>query len=101
MAKTKTSEIQAIIHDFATKLQAIVHRASIERIMGALQNVGVRSKPGKRRGRPKGSTNVVRTAKPTAKGKRGRRSAEGLAGMSDALFAHVKANPGQRGEQIA
>jgi hypothetical protein len=70
MAKNKTSEIQTIIHDIATQLQAIIHRASIERIMGVLQSVGVSSKPGKRRGRPKGSKNVVRAAKPTAKGKR-------------------------------
>jgi hypothetical protein len=97
------ADIDALVNSFAADLSLMVRRMALEQVMQALGGdmaTPVRRGPG----RPKGSSNAALAA-PKASGKRGgkriRRSAEDLAGMSDALLAHVKANPGQRGEQIA
>ena len=95
------SEIDALVASFASDLSLMVRRMALEQVMQALG--GDAPAPARRGpGRPKGSSNAAPAA-PKAKrgGKRIRRSAQDLAGMSDALLAHVKANPGQRGEQIA
>lgn len=93
-----TPEIQDLVNTFASQLSLLVRRTALEQVAAALGSEG--SAP-KRRGpgRPKGATNTAPKAQ--RGGKRVRRSAEDLAGMSDAILAHVKANPGQRGEQIA
>lgn len=98
-----TSDIDALVASFASDLSLLVRRMALEQVMTALGGdaaAPVRRGPG----RPKGSTNAAPSA-PKSTGKRGgkrvRRSAEDLAGMGDALLAHVKANPGQRGELIA
>ena len=97
------ADIDALVNSFAADLSLMVRRMALEQVMQALG--GDVAAPARRGpGRPKGSTNAAPAA-PKVMGKRGgkriRRSAEDLAGMSDALLAHVKANPGQRGEQIA
>jgi hypothetical protein len=93
------SDIDALVASFASDLSLLVRRMALEQVMTALGGDG--AAPARRGpGRPKGSTNAAPSA-PKELGKRVRRSAEDLAGMSDALLAHVKANPGQRGEIIA
>ena len=97
------ADIDALVASFASDLSLMVRRMALEQVMQALG--GHASAPARRGpGRTTGTSNAA-TASPKAMGKRGgkriRRSAEDLAGMSDALLAHVKANPGQRGEIIA
>lgn len=95
------SDIQALVNAFASQLSQVVRRAALEQVAAALGGGGGEVPgPFKRGpGRPKGSRNVAAVAH--AKGKRVRRSSVDLQAMSDALLAHVKAHPGQRGEQIA
>lgn len=99
------NDIDRLIEEFTTNLTALVRRTTLEEVLATLQGgVGapMRRGPGRpagsgaKRGRPFGSKN-----KPKANGKRLRRSGEGLEEMQNTLLAHVKANPGQRGEQIA
>lgn len=100
------NEIQALVADFATKLEAIARRSALEQVLATLS--GQVSAPKKRGpGRPKGSgaksAGPAPAAKPAIKPirKGTRRSAEDVQAMGESLLAHVKANPGQRGEQIA
>lgn len=86
------NEIQALIANFTNDLQTLMRRNALEEVVAMLQGQAGPARRGP--GRPKGSTN-----KPA--GKRGRRSAADMAGLGEKLLAHVRANPGQRGEQIA
>lgn len=104
------NEIQTLVANFAAQVEAIAKRSALEQVLATLGGSVAMSAPAKRgRGRPKGSTNAPKAAAPAAAAKAGikpirkgaRRSAEDVAAMGDALVAHVKANPGQRGEQIA
>lgn len=91
-------QIRALVEDFASQLELIIRRTALEQVAAALgEAVGTRSSTGSGRGpgRPKGSTTIRKAAKG------GKRTAESLEAMSGKLLAHVKANPGQRGEQIA
>lgn len=97
------SDLQVLIEQFAAQVQAIAKKAALEEVLATLG--GQVSAPRKRGpGRPKGSG-----AKPAATAKAGikpirkgtRRSAEDVEAMGATLLSHVKANPGQRGEQIA
>lgn len=105
MPNTAQADIESLIEQFTNQLSTLVRRNTLEEVLATLQNgavVGARRGPGRpagsgaKRGRPFGSKN-----KPKAGGKGGRRSSEGLEEMQGALLTHVKANPGQRGEQIA
>lgn len=88
--------ISTLVSDFAAQLEAIVRQAAVEQVMSALGGLGAPSparrgsgrprKPGRKAGRP---------------AKRGRRATGDVDAMGEKLLAHVKANPGQRGEQIA
>lgn len=98
-------EITRLIDEFTTRLTTLVRRSTLQEVLSTLQEGavgGARRGPGRprgtgaKRGRPFGSKNKAK-----AGGKRGRRSSEGLEEMQGALLAHVKSNPGQRGEQIA
>lgn len=99
------SEIQALVASFAAQIETIAKRSALEQVLATLGGSTGTIAPAKRgRGRPKGSKNAPATApksgiKPIRKGTR--RSAEDVAKMGESLLAHVKANPGQRGEQIA
>ena len=88
-------DIRTLVEDFATQLEQITRRMALEQVMEALSGQAGASPTGKRRGRPPGAKNK------TAGGKRVRRSSADLQKMSGALLAHVKAHPGQRGDQIA
>jgi hypothetical protein len=103
MPKTAQADIESLIEQFTEQLTTLVRRNTLEEVLSSLQgglNGAVRRGPGRpkgsgaKRGRPVGSKNKT-------SGKRGRRSSEGLEEMQGKLLSHVKANPGQRGEQIA
>ncbi len=106
MPKTAQADIEGLIEQFTAQLTTLVRRNTLEEVLSSLQggmNGAVRRGPGRpagsgaKRGRPFGSKN-----KPTAAGgKRGRRTSADLEEMQGMLLTHVKANPGQRGEQIA
>lgn len=92
MPRNAQSEINSLIESFTTELQSLVRRTTLEEVLTALGGqIGPR-----RRGRPPGSG-----AKTGGGGRRGRRSSEHVEKMGATLIAHVKKNPGQRGEQIA
>jgi hypothetical protein len=96
MAKKNTGngEIQALVDDFTNRLTLVVRRSTLEQVYTAL---GGDTAPGTRkRGRPLGSKNA-----PKGKKAGGRRSSVHVEKMAETLLAHVKKNPGQRGEQIA
>ena len=93
-------QIRALVEDFTSQLELIIRRTALEQVAAALgEAVGTRrgtgTGTGRGPGRPKGSTAIRKAPKG------GKRSAESLEAMSAKLLAHVKANPGQRGEQIA
>jgi len=102
MARTakKNSDIQSLVADFAEQLTQLVRRSALEQVQSTLgdlvRGVGGAPRAGGRPGRKPGR----KPGRP-AGGKRGRRSAQDMAAMSDSLLAYVKKNPGQRGEQIA
>ncbi len=88
--------IRALVEDFASQLELIIRRTALEQVAAALgEAAGPSRGTGRGPGRPKGSTTIRKAAKG------GKRSAESLEAMGGKLLAHVKANPGQRGEQIA
>jgi hypothetical protein len=90
MPESTNGNIAAIIQQFTEKITALVRRQTLDRIRETLGGEAAPMKRGP--GRPRGSTKT---------GKRIRRSSEGLADLGDKLHAHVRANPGQRGEEIA
>ena len=98
------NEIDALIAEFTTNLTALVRRVTLEDVLANLQGGmggavrrGHGRPAGKRRGRPVGSKNKPK-AGPSG---RIRRSSGDLEETKGALLAHVKANPGMRGDQIA
>ncbi|MBL8861740.1 MAG: DNA-binding protein [Planctomycetes bacterium] len=87
-------QIRALVDEFTSKLELMIRRTALEQVSSALgEAVAARRGPG----RPRGSGRPAATRRP----KGGKRSSEALEAMSARLFAHVKAHPGQRGEQIA
>jgi hypothetical protein len=106
MPTTAQADIESLIAQFTSELTTLVRRSTLEEVLATLQGgmngAAPRRGPGRpagsvKRGRPVGSKN-----KPKAgPGGRIRRSSADLEGMQDSLLAHVKANPGQRGDQIA
>jgi len=95
MARNSSPDLQSLVSNFASQLSEIVRKTTIDDIVRSIS--GTVSLPyGKPRGR---KVRVVRVGK--AKGKRGRRSDADMAAWGEKLLAHVKAHPGQRGEQIA
>ncbi|MDZ4773760.1 MAG: hypothetical protein SGI72_11575 [Planctomycetota bacterium] len=103
------TEIQQLISSFATQLEALAKRAALEQVIATL---GGQSSGGMRRGpgRPKGSTiaapavsGAPAAARPAIKAVRKgkRRSQEDVAAMGQTLTDYIKANPGQRADQIA
>ena len=98
----KTNDIQALVENFAAQLSQVMRRAALEEVHAKLSLVIGDIAPARRGpGRPRKAASAGASAKlPKAK-KGGKRTAADLGAISDALLAHVKANPGARGEQIA
>jgi len=90
-------DIRTLVDDFATRLEQMIRRTAleqVERALGAALGEPVRRGPG-RPPKSAGSAPVRRIAKS------GKRDAASMGEMQDTLLAHVKSNPGMRGEQIA
>ena len=94
---TLKADIDALVTQFASDLEAIVRRAAVQAVTGALGGAapsaaaGGRTKPG-----PK--PNAAAVAKKD--GKRVRRSPEQIKTTADKIAAYVKANPGSNAEKI-
>jgi hypothetical protein len=98
MPRPANADIQSLVENFANQLSQVMRRAALEEVHAKL-SLALGDTAPKRRGpgRPRKTATV---AVPQEK-KRGKRTAADLGEMGAALLAHVKANPGQRGEQIA
>jgi hypothetical protein len=104
---TLDSEIRARIDAFAAELGTLVRRSAVDAVRGALGDGTVaprRRGPGRPRKaaaparRGPGRPPKASKAKP---GRRGRRSPEAVTETAELLQAHVRANPGQRMEEIS
>lgn len=85
-------ELQALVTSFSSELEAVIRRDIVKRIQDAFGGevpipYSVKRGPGRPPAR-----------RPADSGKR---SSEQMETMTSDLVAYVKANPGQRGEQIA
>ena len=87
-----SDQIRNLVEDFTSKLELMIRRTALEQVAAAL---GEAAGPRRGPGRPRGSAKAPRGRKG------GKRSQQNLEEMSAKLLAHVKSNPGQRGEQIA
>lgn len=89
-----SDQIRTLVEEFTSKLELMIRRTALEQVAAALGDaVQTRRGPGRPRATGK-------SAGPRAK-KGGKRTPASLEQMGARLLAHVKANPGQRGEQIA
>jgi hypothetical protein len=82
------NEIQALIASFTAQIEAAAKRAALEQVLATLRGSAPAMKRGP--GRPKGSAKAGKTAKNVDAGK-----------MGESLLEFIKANPGQRSDQIA
>jgi hypothetical protein len=98
----ETADIRNLVDSFASDLAKLVKRASLQethfRLLAALGDTTP-----KRRGpgRPRKTAAAPEIAAVPRMKKRGKRTSADIGEMGDALLAHVKANPGQRADQIA
>ncbi len=91
-----SDQIRTLVEEFASKLELIIRRTALEQVASAL---GDAVAPRRGPGRPAGSG--AKSAQAGRPKKGGKRTSENLEAMSAKLLAHVKAHPGDRGEQIA
>jgi hypothetical protein len=77
-------ELRSLVEEFTDRLTLTVRRSVLEQVVTAMGGNVARVKRGP--GRPSA---------------RGGHSVAALDAMGERLFAHVKSNPGQRGDQIA
>jgi hypothetical protein len=92
---TLKADIDALVSQFASDLEAIVRRAAVQAVTGALGGTApaaaAAAKPG-----PKPKASVASKNG----GKRVRRSPEQIKATADKIAAYVKANPGSNAEKI-
>lgn len=89
-----SDQVRSLIEEFSSKLELVIRRTALEQVAAAL---GEATQTRRGPGRPRGTGR--KAGRPARKG--GKRSPESLEAMGAKLLAHVKAHPGQRGEQIA
>lgn len=91
-------DIQTLIANFTEQLTQVIRRKSLEQVLAALGGEAPAAAPARRGpGRPRS----VAAAVPARKAKGGKRSSAEMEQFTSTLVDYVKANPGQRGEQIA
>lgn len=90
------SAISTLVSEFASQIEALVRQQALDHVNTALGNLGAAGPVRRGPGRPRKAGR-----KPGRPAKRGRRDSGDMDAMQDKLLSHVKANPGQRGEQIA
>lgn len=91
------NDIRTLVDEFTTQLEQTIRRMALEQVEAALGGMAG-SAPRRGPGRPRNASNAP-SIRRAVKGSK--RDSASLDEMSAALLAHVKANPGQRGEQIA
>ena len=111
MANDIESQIRSRIEAFTEELASLVKLAALESVNEALGGAAPARRPGRPRKTSGRKTKSVRRAKagrPKATkarkakgGKRIRRSPEQLEAMAETVLTHVRANPGDRLEQIS
>jgi hypothetical protein len=94
---TNENKLRSLVDQFVADLSARVHEEALETVRAALGQPAAKGKRGPGRPRKAGRAKVGR--KP-GRAKAGRRSADEVASMGDTVLSHVKANPGQRLEEI-
>lgn len=97
-------EIRNRIDVFLGEISELVREAALEAVREALgSEKGVTVRPGRRPKASASSTGSIAKARTAArrKGKRLRRTMADLEKMSERIYAHVKANPGCRMEDIS
>jgi hypothetical protein len=100
MPRTASTDIHTLVEAFTTELSQVMRRAAFEEVHAKLSLVIGDVAPQRRGpGRPRKAASATAAVPRRRKG--GKRTAADLGEMRDALLAHVKANPGARGEQIA
>lgn len=87
------TDIRTLVSDFTTQLEQMIRRTALEQVEAALGGGAAPARRGS--GRPRKAAAIRRAPKG------GKRSSASMDQMQSTLLAHVKANPGQRGEQIA
>ena len=106
LTTTLDSEIRARVDAFAVELGTLVGRTAVEAVRGALGDGTAPHRRGPRRPRKAAGPARRRPGRPpkAAKargGRRGRRSSEDVQATAERVRAHVRANPGQRMEEIS
>ena len=94
---TAEAKIQLLVQDFVSNVTALARQVAVESLASALSATATAPGYGtrrQRRGGPGGSTRAVGLARGT------KRPAGDLERLSARFLDHVKANPGQRIEQI-
>lgn len=89
-------QVRAHIDSFVQELSTLVRHAAIESIQAAL---GAAPAVARGRRRPRGARNAAPTAPSRRKG--GKRTPEDVAKAAELVLGYVKANAGQRLEQMA
>ncbi|MBK7878801.1 MAG: hypothetical protein IPJ77_24340 [Planctomycetes bacterium] len=91
------TDIQSLIANFTEQLTQVIRRKTLEQVLAALGGDQPAAPVRRGPGRPRGAA----SAAPARRAKGGKRSAAEMEQFTAELVAYVKANPGQRGEQIA
>lgn len=100
MPKTNTDELRARVDAFVADLSEIIRVSALESVRVALGDGSAAPvRRGRKPGRPAKATKSA-GRKAAKRGGRVRRSSEDLGQLSDSFLSYVKANPGQRLEQI-
>jgi hypothetical protein len=98
-------QIRSRIDSFLNEMSQLVRLSALEAVHAALGGDGAVAAPKKRGpGRPRKNAAAATTSAPAPaakSGKRERRSAESVQATADAFLTYVKANEGQRLEQIS
>jgi hypothetical protein len=106
-ANNGTADIQSLVEEFTQQLTLMVRRSALEQVVAAMGGgdlaAPARRGPGRPKGSGRGPGRPRAAGRPAGGGGRrgGKRSPEAMEQMTSALLDFVKANPGQRGEQIA
>jgi hypothetical protein len=101
-------QLRTLVDQFVADLQVVIRQEALEAVRGVLGDAEAPARRGPGRPRKVSTRGPGRPKKKVSKrgpGRRprktGRSSAEDVSGLADQVLAHVRANPGQRLEEIA
>ena len=94
-------DLRTLVDRFVTDLSVLVHQEALATVRAALGGTPAPVKRGPGRPKKAAKRGPGRPRKKTArKAKPGRRAPEDVAALGETVLAHVRANPGQRLEEI-